>query len=136
MSSPSPSPHAHGRARRSSIVDVATVAGVSRQTVSNVLNGRREYYSQNTHDRVLDAMASLGYQPNRAAQTLRSRRSMQIGYHMFGQQLESVNGFFLHFLQALVKQASRDNYQVLVFTHHDDDPMQVFKELIARRSVD
>jgi hypothetical protein len=92
MSSPLPSPNAHGRARRSSIVDVAAVAGVSRQTVSNVLNGRREYYSQDTHDRVLDAMASLGYQPNRAAQSLRSRRSMQIGYHMFGQQLESVNG--------------------------------------------
>jgi DNA-binding LacI/PurR family transcriptional regulator len=136
MSSPPPSQNAHGRARRASIVDVATVAGVSRQTVSNVLNGRREYYSQDTHDRVLDAMASLGYQPNRAAQTLRSRRSMQIGYHMFGQQLESVNGFFLHFLQALVKQASQDDYQVLVFTHHDDDPMRVFKELIARRSVD
>jgi DNA-binding LacI/PurR family transcriptional regulator len=124
------------RGRRVGIVDVAALAGVSRQTVSNVINGRKEYYSRDTYDRVLAAMAQLGYHPDRAAQSLRSRRSMQIGYHMFGKQLESVNGFFLHFLQALVKQASRDDYQMLVFTHHDDDPLQVFKELIARRSVD
>jgi hypothetical protein len=122
--------------RRVGIVDVAARAGVSRQTVSNVINARKEYYSQDTHDRVLAAMEDLRYQPDRAAQSLRSRRSMQIGYHMFGQQLESVNGFFLHFLQSLVKQAALDDYQLLVFTHHDDDPLAVFKELIARRSVD
>jgi DNA-binding LacI/PurR family transcriptional regulator len=124
------------RRRRVGIVDVAALAGVSRQTVSNVINGRKEYYSQDTCDRVLAAMEQLRYQPDRAAQSLRSRRSMQIGYHMFGKQLESVNGFFLHFLQALVKQASLDDYQMLVFTHHDDNPLEVFKELIARRSVD
>jgi DNA-binding LacI/PurR family transcriptional regulator len=118
------------------IVDVAAEAGVSRQTVSNVINGHKEYYSQDTYDRVLAAMKQLRYQPDRAAQSLRSRRSMQIGYHMFGEQLESVNGFFLHFLQSLVKQAALDDYQMLVFTHHDDNPLQVFKELIARRSVD
>lgn len=122
--------------RRVGIVDVAARAGVSRQTVSNVINGRKEYYSQNTYDRVLTAMADLRYQPDRAAQSLRSRRSRQIGYHMFGKQLESVNGFFLHFLQSLVKQASLDDYQMLVFTHHADNPLETFKELIARRSVD
>lgn len=118
------------------IVDVAAAAGVSRQTVSNVLNGHVQYFSQTTHDRVVAAMQALGYQPNRAAQTLRSRRSMQIAYHMFGEQLESVNGFFMHFLQALVKEAAVDGYQIVVFTHQGNDPTPVFKELIARRGVD
>jgi DNA-binding LacI/PurR family transcriptional regulator len=131
-----PPPGSSRRDRRVGIVDVAARAGVSRQTVSNVINARKEYYSQDTYERVLAAMEHLRYQPDRAAQSLRSRRSMQIGYHMFGKQLESVNGFFLHFLQALVKQAALDDYQVLVFTHHDDEPLQVFRELIARRSVD
>lgn len=121
--------------RRVSIIDVAAHAGVSRQTVSNVLNNRRSNVSSGTYDRVLSAMASLGYQPNRAAQNLRSRRSMQIGYHMFGEQLHSVNGFFVHFLQALVRQAARDNYQVVVFTSQDD-PLPAFKELIAQRNLD
>lgn len=122
-------------APRSSIIDVAALAGVSRQTVSNVLNGRREYFSENTYEKVTAAMRALAYQPNRAAQSLRSRRTMQIGYHMFGEQLDVVNGFTLRFLQALVKAAARDGYHIVVLTHHED-PLEVFREVIARGSVD
>jgi DNA-binding LacI/PurR family transcriptional regulator len=127
-----------GRVRprpRVGIVEVAARAGVSRQTVSNVINGRRESFSQDTHERVLTAMEELGYQPNRAAQSLRSRRSMLIAYHMFGAQLESMNGFFVRFLQALVRQAALEDYQVVVFTH-SGDPLRTFREMAARRDVD
>jgi DNA-binding LacI/PurR family transcriptional regulator len=117
-------------------VDVAAVAGVSRQTVSNVLNGRAEYYSELTYEKVTAAMRSLGYRPNRAAQTLRSRRTMQIGYHIFGEQLDRAQGFTLHFLQSLVKSAAEIDHQVLVFTHRRDDPLGVFKDLVARQAVD
>ncbi|MEH1127224.1 LacI family DNA-binding transcriptional regulator [Micromonospora sp. CPCC 206061] len=128
---------AEGRsARRPSIVDVARLAGVSRQTVSNVLNGRKAYFSHETHARVTAAMETLSYRPSRAAQSMRSRRTMQIGYHMFGEQLEVVKGFTLSFLQALIKAAAHDGYHIVVFTHHDDDPLQVFRDLVARRAVD
>jgi len=123
------------RERRVGIIDVAAQAGVSRQTVSNVLNGHRGNVSEATYERVLAAMEQLGYQPNRAAQALRSKRSMQIGYHMFGEQLDSINGFFTQFLQALIRQAADDDYQVVVFTHRDD-PLQTFKELVARHNID
>lgn len=122
--------------RRVGIVDVATAAGVSRQTVSNVLNGRSEYYSELTYEKVTAAMRSLGYRPNRAAQTLRSRRTMQFGYHIFGEQLDRAQGFTLHFLQSLVKAAADIDHHVLVFTHRRDDPLGVFKDLIARQAVD
>jgi DNA-binding LacI/PurR family transcriptional regulator len=117
-------------------VDVARLAGVSRQTVSNVLNDRTAYFAPDTRARVTAAMESLGYRPSRAAQSMRSLRSMQIGYHMFGEQLDAVNGFTLTFLQALIKAAGREGYQLVVFTHHDDAPLQVFKDLVARRNVD
>src|SRR3954468_22124317 len=85
--------------RRPNIDDVARLAGVSRQTVSNVLNGRSAYFSTETLAKVTAAMETLAYQPNRAAQTLRSQRSMQIGYHMSGEELDIVKGFTLSFLQ-------------------------------------
>ncbi|HET9558843.1 MAG TPA: LacI family DNA-binding transcriptional regulator, partial [Actinomycetota bacterium] len=66
---------------RSDINDVARLAGVSRQTVSNVLNNRTGY-SEETRNRVLEAIEELDYQPHRAARSLRSQRTMQLGYHM------------------------------------------------------
>jgi DNA-binding LacI/PurR family transcriptional regulator len=56
--------------------DVARLAGVSRATVSYVLNDTpRQTISANTRTRVLEAAASLGYAPSAAARTLRTGRS-------------------------------------------------------------
>ncbi|MEV1174874.1 LacI family DNA-binding transcriptional regulator [Nonomuraea sp. NPDC049784] len=54
--------------------DVARAAGVSQRTVSNVVNNY-EYVRPETRQRVLDAMAALGYVPNAAARSLRSART-------------------------------------------------------------
>jgi DNA-binding LacI/PurR family transcriptional regulator len=116
-------------------VDVARLAGVSRQTVSNVLNGRSRF-TPDTEARVVAAMEELAYRPSRAAQTMRSKRSRHLGYHMSGEQLEQVRGFTLSFLQALVKAAADEEHHIVVFTHRGDDPAPVFRDLIARRGVD
>ncbi len=58
--------------------DVAEVAGVSHQTVSRVLNDH-PHVRQETRERVLRAIAELGYRPNAAAKTLVTRRSRTIG---------------------------------------------------------
>lgn len=67
-----------GRPRMPSMADVAGLAGVSHQTVSRVLNGHPNVRGQ-TRDRVLAAIAELGYRPNTAARTLVTRRSGVIG---------------------------------------------------------
>ncbi|MEV0614647.1 LacI family DNA-binding transcriptional regulator [Nonomuraea sp. NPDC050404] len=54
--------------------DVARAAGVSQRTVSNVVNNY-EFVRPETRQRVLDAMAALGYVPNAAARSLRSGRT-------------------------------------------------------------
>lgn len=60
--------------------DVARLAGVSRTTVSYVLNGdQRTSIPQATRDRVLAAAAELGFRPNPMARGLRGRRSHVIG---------------------------------------------------------
>ena len=63
-------------ARRVTSADVARLAGVSRATVSYVLNDTpKQTISADTRGRVLDAAASLGYAPSAAARTLRTGRS-------------------------------------------------------------
>ncbi|MEV4641838.1 LacI family DNA-binding transcriptional regulator [Actinoplanes sp. NPDC049548] len=62
--------------RRVTSADVARVAGVSRATVSYVLNNTpHQTISAGTRARVLDAAAGLGYAPSAAARTLRTGRS-------------------------------------------------------------
>ena len=62
--------------KRVTSADVARLAGVSRATVSYVLNDTpRQTISPGTRDRVRDAAAQLGYSPSAAARTLRTGRS-------------------------------------------------------------
>lgn len=58
--------------------DVARRAGVSAKTVSNVVNGY-PYIKPETRERVLAAIAELGYQMNATARSLRTGRTGIIG---------------------------------------------------------
>ena len=49
--------------KRPRLEDVAALAGVSKTTVSRVLNNRG-YLSKETIQKVNDAMKEIGYQPN------------------------------------------------------------------------
>lgn len=66
--------------------DVAAVAGVSHQTVSRVLNGHPSVRPE-TRQRVLDAIAQLGYRRNTAARALVTRRTGTIGVLSSGSAL-------------------------------------------------
>ena len=65
-----------GRGAAPTSADVARVAGVSRATVSYVLNGTSVgRVGEGTRDRVLEAARQLGYVPHAAARALRAGRS-------------------------------------------------------------
>ncbi len=68
--------------RAVSLNDVARAAGVSGQTVSRVANGHDNVQPE-TRRRVEQAMAELGYLPNRAARALRSGRFGSLGVIVF-----------------------------------------------------
>ena len=63
---------------KATIYDVAEKAGVSRQTVSRVLNNRQDV-SEETRKRVKKVMADLNYQPNAVAQSLSRQKSYLFG---------------------------------------------------------
>jgi DNA-binding LacI/PurR family transcriptional regulator len=64
------------------MADVAQVAGVSHQTVSRVLNDHPAV-RQETRERVLAAITTLGYRRNSAARALVTKRSETIGVLSF-----------------------------------------------------
>ncbi|PTE10253.1 LacI family transcriptional regulator [Mesorhizobium helmanticense] len=59
--------------------DVARRAGTSTAVVSYVVNDGPRPVAAETRQRVLDAIAALGYRPNRVAQALRGQRSRVLG---------------------------------------------------------
>jgi DNA-binding LacI/PurR family transcriptional regulator len=71
-------PRATASPRPPSMSDVAMHAGVSHQTVSRVLNDHPSV-APSTRERVVEAIAALGYRPNRAARSLVTRRTDTLG---------------------------------------------------------
>lgn len=67
--------------RRVTLLDVAARAGVSTTTASYILNDRSAQMriSADTERRVREAVADLGYRPNRSARTLRTANTATIG---------------------------------------------------------
>jgi LacI family transcriptional regulator len=64
--------------RHPTILDVARAAAVSKSTVSNVLRDAPEV-APKTRQRVLDAIATVGYRPNALARNLVRRRTTTVG---------------------------------------------------------
>ncbi|MFJ8716366.1 LacI family DNA-binding transcriptional regulator [Streptomyces violaceus] len=77
-----------GRSRRNFagarpvMADVARLSGVSKQTVSRVLNDHPAVRPE-TREAVLDAMRTLGYRPSRSARSLASGRTRMLGVISF-----------------------------------------------------
>jgi len=69
--------------KHATIRDVAQRSGVSSQTVSRVINGN-VHVSAKTRNRVLKAIEELNFRPNRAAQSLVTRRSGILEINTFG----------------------------------------------------
>jgi DNA-binding LacI/PurR family transcriptional regulator len=129
-----PEPVASAPQRKVTINDVARAAGVGRQTVSNVLNGSGRVGTA-TRARVLEVVATLGYQPHQGARSLRLRRTMQLGYLMPQVQLHPSNLIMMQFLQSLVAVAAQHHYRVVVVAHQEN-PRDEIRRMVASRTVD
>lgn len=102
------------------ISDVAEAAGVSRQTVSNVLNAPHRVRAA-TRERVERVIAELGYHPNRLARSLRASSPGMVGYRLQPVATESVAAIHDRFLHALAEAGQADDHHMLVFTAADPE---------------
>jgi DNA-binding LacI/PurR family transcriptional regulator len=118
------------------LADVAELAGVSRQTVSNAVNNP-ELLRPDTLARVQHAITALGYSPNRAARNLRTRASHLVGLRFTPVPEGTANATMDRFVHSLVEAADDDGYHVLLFSGDDDgDPVTGYDALLSSTAVD
>ena len=115
-------------------VDVARIAGVSRATVSYVLNGLTEgrvSISDGTKQRVLEAIEELGYEPDARAQALRSGNTKTIALII----PDLRNPHFCELATGIEEGARASGYHILLSstTLNDEYAVEIFKDLSRRR---
>jgi LacI family transcriptional regulator len=115
--------------------DVAKLAGVSQSTVSRVLNESSSTIpiSEDTRQKILKAVETLGYQPNMIARSLRTQRTQMIAV-MIG---DISNAFYHPIVRAVQDVAKTRDYDVLISNgdHIYDNELR-FLNTVLRRPVD
>lgn len=123
-----------GRAKSQPTVnDVASDAGVSRQTVSNVLR-RPEVVRPETAARVLASIERLDYRTHRSASMLRLRTSLTIGYPLPNMVGEEPNVLLDAFLHHVCQAAEAVNHHILLLSPAPGD-FGPYDDLIRASSV-
>ncbi|QZY29900.1 LacI family DNA-binding transcriptional regulator [Nocardioides coralli] len=126
-------PTPHGSA---TLGDVARRAGVSAQSVSNALH-HPERVREDTRERILAAVRELGYRPNRAARTLRSRRSRLIGVKVEPSRDDRAALLLDQFLHALAESAAEAGAHLILCQAADEaEEIVAYRELLDTTSVE
>ena len=117
---------------RVTLIDVARHCGVSRATVSLVLNDS-PLVAAKTRDRVHQAMVELGYVYNRAAASLRTQHSDAIGVVL----TNITNPYFAEFAAGLQDTlTSRGTVPLLAVSGEDRDLQHRLVKSLVERNVD
>jgi DNA-binding LacI/PurR family transcriptional regulator len=121
---------------KTTLVSLAESLGVSRQTVSNVINAPHRVKPE-TRIRVQHAITESGYRPSAAARQLRTRRSMNFGIRM-SPVIDGINGSILdRFLHALTEAAQEEGYRVTLFCAESDaGEIRQYEELLKVADLD
>ncbi len=100
-------------AREITIVDVADEAGVSYATVSRVINNK-DHVSPDKRERVLRAMAQLGYVANMQARSLAGGESRVVG--LLVDYLSS--SYMDEIIRGIDEALDAENYDLMLYTTH------------------
>lgn len=114
------------------IQDVARDAGVSTATVSRVFSAP-ELVLEGTRQKVLEAVARLGYEPNFAAKSLRTLRTEKILVTV----PDISNPFFSRVIRGVEEAAHAAGYSVLLGdTRHQEEREEQYATMLRRKEAD
>lgn len=117
--------------------EVAARAGVSRTTVSFVMNGvQSDKISEATRQRVLMAARELGYVPDAAARTLVSGKTGTIGLVVSRAEHIGVDAFIPQTIHGLSRVSARHGYRLLIETAEDAGLTYDYDQLVQAKQID
>ncbi len=113
------------------IWDVAKLAGVSKSTVSRVINNGS--CSGKARDSVLSAIKMLNYQPSCFAQNIRTQRSMTIALMI----PDASNLFYTEIFKAVEEYAYSQKYMVTLCDTQNSPEFEIeYAEKLLSRKID
>ncbi|AGT32259.1 LacI family transcription regulator [Geobacillus genomosp. 3] len=119
--------------KKVTMADVAKLANVSKSTVSQYLNKRYEYMSEETRKRIAEAIEELGYQPNVIARSLKQKTTATIGVIVFN-MLHMLTTQVLH---AIEEECQKRGFQVIVSNSGDDPEKEKrYVDMLLAKQVD
>ena len=104
------------KTKKITIVDVAQKAGVSKTTISRYLNGKFEYMSEQSKERIAGVIKELGYRPNNLARSLKSQHSRMLGVIVS----DITSPFSPILLKGISDCCGRYGYRILIANSDDD----------------
>jgi DNA-binding LacI/PurR family transcriptional regulator len=121
---------------RPNLEDVAARAGVSRATVSRVVNGQATV-AEDLRERVQKAVDELGYVPNQAARALMTRRSDAIAL-LASEPATRVFGdpFFSGIVRGVSLETNRAGLQLVLMMAQDFEDLGRVKRFLKSSPVD
>ena len=118
---------------RVTIRDVARYADVSMSTVSQILNGKANRFSNDTRQKVLYARDALGYVPDFNARNLITNSVKTIGVIV----PDIGNPFFSTFIKSIELLAMEQNCISLILSSNDNQELErKHLEQLINRSID
>ncbi|MGL6107136.1 LacI family DNA-binding transcriptional regulator [Romboutsia sp.] len=122
---------------RITIKDVAREANVATSTVSRVLSDNPRI-SEETKERVHEAIKKLNYKPNAIARSLANNKTRILGVVLPNEADELLaNPFFINAMKGMSLYAQSKNYYITyAFSKHQDSEIDNIKELTSSNLVD
>lgn len=115
--------------------DIAKRAGVSRSTVSRVINGQ-PYVRQDVRERVLKVVQDTGFHPNLAARSLASQRSWMLGL-VLPRNVSSffTDPYFPRLTQGIAQACNQNNYTLGLFLVSTPEDEEKIYPRVARKGL-
>ncbi len=115
---------------------IAGLAGVSRGTVSRVINNQPGVKPQ-VREKVLEIIAQTGYIPHPQARSLAGGRTGNIGVIVFGSKSDILtHHIFYEALQGIQAVSAASSYDLLLLSTQSDKDQEHWKTIAAMRKVD